>query len=468
MTAQPFPASSPAARRPGRGSLNVFVAPATVAVFGATETPGSVGRAVMSNLIGNPFGGILFPVSPMHWSVLGVKAYRSLAAVPEPIDLAVVATPPGEVPTVLAECAAACVRGAIILSADFREGGPEGAELARQIREHVGPGRMRALGPNSIGVACPRTGINATFAPGKVRPGCIGFVSQSRALLSALAGGPEAGPGCSAFFSIGAMADVDWADCLAYLGEDPQTRSIGLYVDSLGDPESFFDAVREVTLRKPVVVLKARRAARGGDDVPDKAFARAGALRVQTLADLFLVTELLTTVPVPGGRRLTVLSNAAVPALLAADAVLADGCELAPLSPATLMALDRLLPPRWGRQNPVDVGDDADSERYARAVEMAARAPESDAVLAILVPPIDPVQVAEQFGRVAAEVRKPLLAVCLWGASSPEALTTLERAGVPTFSCPDSAVRTFGYLWRYGANLRALATDRETTGMGRG
>jgi acetyltransferase len=468
MTAQTLPASSPAARRPGRGSLDVFVAPATVAVFGATETPGSVGRAVMSNLICNPFGGILFPVSPAHWSVLGVKAYRSLAAVPEPVDLAIVATPAAEVPGVLAECAAAGVRGAIILSAEFREGGPEGAELAQQIREHVGPGRMRALGPNSIGVACPRTGINATFAPGKVRLGCIGFVSQSRALLSALAGGPEAGPGCSAFFSVGAMVDLDWTDCLAYLARDPQTKGIGLYVDSLGDPESFFAAVREVAQCKPVVVLKARGAASGGEDVPHEAFARAGALRVQTLADLFLVNELLTTGPVPAGRRLTILSNAAVPALLAADAALADGCELAPLSAGALLALDRLLPPRWGRQNPIDVGDDASPERYARAAEIAARAPESDAVLAILAPPLDPLQVGEQLGRVVAEVRKPLLAVCLWGASNPEALATLARAGIPTFSCPDSAVRTFGYLWRHGANLRALATDHETTGMGRG
>src|SRR5207248_2245018 len=136
----------------------------------------------------------------------------SLAAVPEPVDLAIVTTPAVEVPGVLAECAAAGVGGAIILSADVREGGSEGAELARQIRQHAGLGRMRALGPNSIGVACPRTGINATFAPGKVRPGCVGFVSQSRALLSALAGNPEEGPGCSAFFSVGAMVDLDWAD----------------------------------------------------------------------------------------------------------------------------------------------------------------------------------------------------------------------------------------------------------------
>jgi acetyltransferase len=259
------------------------------------------------------------------------------------------------------------------------------------------------------------------------------------------------------------MVDLDWADCLAYLSADPQTKGIGLYVDSLSNPESFFAAVREAALCKPVVVLKARRAAGGGDDIPHKAFARAGALRVQTLADLFQVTELLATGPVPGGRRLTILSNAAVPTLLVADAVLADGCELAPLSASTLQTLDRLLPSGWGRQNPVDVGDDASPERYARAVEIAARAPETDAVLAILAPPIGPHRVAEQLGRVAAEVRKPLLTVCLWGAASAEALATQASAGISSFSCPDSAVRTFGYLWRHGANLRSLMAPEHRT-----
>jgi acetyltransferase len=428
----------------------VFLCPAAVAVFGATEAPGSVGRAVMTNLIRNPFGGVLFPVNPTRRSVLGIRAYRSLAEAPAPAELAVVATPAATVPGVVAECAAAGVRAAIVLSAGFSECGPAGAKLEQELGDRLRPGGMRVLGPNSIGVVSPATGINATFAPGMVRPGGVGYVSQSGSLLSALTGaGPEAGRGCSAFLSVGGMIDVGWADCLAHLGDDPHTRSIGVFVESVGDAPTFFAAVRAAAARKPVVVLPARRA-----DVPDEAFGRAGALRVHTLADLFRMTELLAARPGAAGRRLAIVSNAAGPALLAADAVLDDGCELATLSAATVAALDRLLPRPRRHHNPIDVGDDAGPECYARAVAAAARDPNSDGVLAILTPQvaIDPVRAAEPLAGVAAAVGKPVLAVWLWAAASPDCQAVFDKVGIPVFSCPDAAVRTFGYLWRHGTN----------------
>jgi acetyltransferase len=404
--------------------------------------------------------------------VLGVKAYPSLAAVPVPVELAVIVTPAPTVPGIIGECVAAGVKGAIIVSAGFRECGPAGADMERQIRGHLRGGSLRVLGPNCQGVVCSRTGLNATFAPATVRPGRVGFISQSGALLTALLSGDvQAEIGCSTFISVGSMIDVGWAECLDYLSGDEQTEAIGLYMESIGDAPAFFDAVRRVTPHKPILVLKAGRTAGSAqaaaahtgahaacDHALEEAFRRTGALRVETLADLFGMAALFTSHPPPRGRRLTILSNSGGPAVLAADAAHTEGGELAPLAPATVAALDALLPGHGSRQNPIDVGDDAGPERLARAAELAAHNPSSDSLLVILTPHglIDPEQAAERLGAVARASEKPILASWMWGAATPASLAVLNRSGVPNFACPQTAVRALGYLWRHGDNLRGL------------
>lgn len=458
---------------PHRGSLDVFFEPATLAVFGASETAGSVGRAVMKNLICHPFGGTIFPISQKWGSALGIKAYPHLSEVPVPVELAILATPASTVPDILDECAAAGVRGAILLSDAFRGGHPSRTALEHQIQELAHRGVMRVLGPNSMGVACSRSGFNATFAQAMIPPGSVGFISQSGALLTALAsGGLAKKVGCSAFISVGSMIDIDWVDCIEYLGADPGTKQIGIFLESMSGAAAFFEAIRKVALDKPVIVVRAGRTAEAAkaadwhsgslpcrEDFLDEAFRRAGALRVDTIADLFRMAELMATQPTPSGHRLTILSNAGGPAVIATDALIADGGDLAQLAPETEAALDRLLPAHGNHHNPIDVGDDADSELVAQAAEVVVCDRNSDGLLVILTPQvnIDPTRTAEALVPIARGSSKPVLASWLWGAACPSSLAVLGEASIPTFSCPNAAVRAFGYLCRHGSNLRDLS-----------
>jgi acetyltransferase len=469
----PDPRPEPLPR--GTHPLEVFFAPESVAVFGATEAPGSAGRVVMANLIRYPFGGTLFPINPKRPGVLGVKAYPALRAVPLPVELAVVATPAPTVPDILEECAAAGVKAAIVISAGFEGSGPAGAELQRQLVAQLRPGSLRVLGPNSLGLVCPRTGLNATFAPGLVRRGGVGFLSQSGALLPALLSDdlPDS-VGCSAFVSLGSAADLGWAEWLDYFADDPQTEVLAIYAEDLGDARAFFRAVRRVGSRKPVILVQggrkgadARRAGTlaGHHDLLEELYRRTGVLRVETIADLIRMADLLSTQPAPRGRRLTVVSNTGAGALLATDALLGEGGVLAPLAPATTAALDEVLPGRCPRRNPIDLGADADAARFARAAAVAAADPNSDALLLLVTPhaTIDPLQAAEEVSGLAGGDR-PVLACWMWGAGSPACLATLNRAGIPTFPSPDAALRALGYLWRHGENLELVrsAADPET------
>jgi acetyltransferase len=458
--------------RPGRPPLDVFFAPTSVAVVGATETPGSVGRTVLWNLLSSPCGAVVYPVNPRRASVLGIRAYPGIAAVPSPVDLAVIVTPAPAVPAVVGECVAAGVKGAIIISAGFMEVGPGGAALERQVQERLKGSGMRVIGPNCLGVMSPRTGLNATFAAGMARPGGVGFLSQSGALLTAvLDWGLRANVGFSAVVSLGSMLDVGWGDLIDYLCDDPHTRSIVLYMESVGDASSFLSAAREVALRKPVIVLKAGRtgaAARaaashtgalvGSDAVLNAAFRRCGVLRVDSIAELFSLAEVLAKQPRPRGPRLTILTNAGGPGVLATDALLGEGGELAPLAPATAAALDQLLPPQWSHNNPIDILGDASPQRYAEAVEVAARDPDSDGLLVILTPQsmTDPTQTAEHLAARAPAAGKPVLASWMGGASVEAGVAILNRAGIPTFPYPDTAARAFQYMWRYSYNLKGL------------
>ncbi|PMB35437.1 acetyl CoA synthetase subunit alpha [Fischerella thermalis BR2B] len=451
--------------------LDAIFAPKSIAVIGASQREGSVGRTVLWNLISHPFGGTVFPVNPKHHSVLGIKTYPNIAAVPEPVDLAIVITPASTVPGVIGECVDAGVKGAIVLSAGFKEIGTTGAELEQQVLQQVRRGKMRLIGPNCLGVMNPHTGLNATFAHGMALPGKVGFISQSGALCTAILDWSfRENVGFSAFISIGSMLDVGWGDLIYYLGDDPHTESIVIYMESIGDARSFLSAAREVALTKPIIVIKAGRTAAaakaaashtgalaGSDAVFDAALRRCGVLRVKSISELFDMAEVLAKQPRPKGPRLTIVTNAGGPGVLATDALITDGGELAELSPETYAALNELLPPQWSHNNPIDILGDADPMRYAKALEIVAKDPNSDGLLVILTPQAmtDPTQSAYKV-KSLARIGKPILASWMGDADVEAGAEILNQASIPTFPFPDTAAHVFNYMWRYNYNLRAL------------
>lgn len=455
-----------------RSALTCFFSPSSVAVIGATDREGSVGRTVLANLLAGTFRGRVYPVNPHRSEILGIRCYAHIADVPEPVDLAVVVTPAATVPGVIQECVAAGVRSAVVISAGFKEEGPRGAELERQILAEIRRGNLRLVGPNCLGMMNPHLGLNATFAHDIARPGNVAFLSQSGALLTAILDWSlREHVGFSAIVSTGSMLDVGWGDLISFLGEDPHTRSILLYMESIGDARSFLSAAREVALSKPIIVIKAGRseeasraasshtgAMTGSDEVFDAAFRRCGVLRVQAISDLFHMAEALGKQPRPRGPRLTILTNAGGPGVLATDALIAHGGELAPLSEQTLEALNQILPPHWSRANPIDILGDADPERYARALEIAIADPHSDGLLVILAPQgmTDPAQVAERLKPYAKDHGKPLLASWMGGMVIAAGESILNAAGIPTFAYPDTAARVFESMWRYSYQIRGL------------
>jgi acetyltransferase len=363
-----------------RHPLDAIFAPRNVAVIGATEKEDSVGRTLLWNLITNPFGGTVFPVNPKRSNIMGIRAYPSIADVPDQIDLAVIVTPAPTVPGIIEECVTAGAKGAIIISAGFKEIGPEGALLEQEILAKAQAARMRIIGPNCLGVMSPMTGINATFAKGMARPGSVGFISQSGALCtSVLDWSLQENVGFSAFVSIGSMLDVDWADLIYYLGEDQRTKSIVMYMETIGNARRFLSAAREVALAKPIIVIKAGRTAAaakaaashtgslaGSDDVLDAAFRRAGVLRVDRISDIFYMAEVLAKQPRALGPNLTIVTNAGGPGVLATDALILGGGKLSEISDATMEELNAFLPAAWSHNNPVDILGDASPERYAK------------------------------------------------------------------------------------------------------
>ena len=458
-----------------RQPLDAIFAPKNVAVIGATEKAGSVGRTLLWNLISNPFGGTVFPVNPKRPSVLGIKAYPTIAAVPEPVDLAVIVTPAQTVPGVIGECVDAGVKGAIIISAGFKEVGEKGIQLEQEILKKARQGNMRIIGPNCLGVMSPISGLNATFGSAMARPGSVGFISQSGALCTSILDWSfRENVGFSAFISIGSMLDVNWGDLIHYLGDDPATRSIVIYMESIGDARSFLSAAREVALTKPIIVIKAGRteaaaaaaashtgALTGSDEVLEAAFRRCGVLRVKTIDDLFNMAEVLEKQPRPKGKRLTILTNAGGPGVLATDALISQGGELATLSPETIEKLNQILPPHWSHGNPIDILGDADPERYAASIATALKDANSDGLLVILTPQsmTDPNQTAKRFVETLQESslpNKPILASWMGGAEVTGAEMMLNNAKIFTLPFPDIAAQVFNYMWRYSYNLRGL------------
>ena len=456
----------------GRAPLDVFFRPRNVAVIGATENQMGVGRSLVANLKQTPFGGSIYPVNPNHSAVMGLRCYANLLEVPEKVDLAVIATPARTVPGIVRECVAAGVEGAVIISAGFREIGEKGAVLEQEILREARAGKLRILGPNCLGIMSPHYGLNATFANSMARPGKLGFISQSGALCTAILDWSQLElVGFSAFVSVGSMLDIGWADLIQYLGDDPETRSIVIYMESIGNARAFLSAAREVALSKPIIVIKPGRTAAaakaaashtgaltGQDEVLDAAFRRCGVVRVNTIAELFYLSEALDKQPRPTGPRLTIVTNAGGPAVLATDALLSGGGQLANLAPDTVEQLSTLLPRNWSHQNPIDIIGDAGADRFAKTVDVAIKDPETDGLLVILAPTglCDPTAVAEQLIQYAKLSGKPVLASWMGGREIAQGQAILNQAGIPTYNYPDAAARVFQLMWSYSANLKAL------------
>lgn len=457
---------------PARAGLEPLFRPRSVAVIGATDRAGTVGRSVVSNLLESRFPIKVYAVNPSHGEVLGIKTHKRIADVPTGVDLALVVTPARTVPQIISDCVDAGVKSAVVISAGFREQGHDGAQLEEEIRKHLRRGLLRLIGPNCMGFMNPTIGLNATFAKSMPQKGSVAFLSQSGALQTAILDWSQREHvGFSAIVSTGSMLDVGWGDLIYYFGDDPHTKSILVYMESVGDARSFLSAAREIALSKPIIVIKAGRseeasraaashtgALTGSDNVLEAAFRRCGVLRVQNIADLFYMAEVLSKQPRPRGPRLTIVTNAGGPGVLATDALIATGGELSALTADSLHQLDSFLSAHWSHANPVDVLADANADCYVKALDIAAKDPGGDALLAVIAPQggADPTEVAEKMKPYAQGLGKPVLASWMGGEGVEKGTEILNAAGIPTFSYPDTAARAFTYMWRYTYNLRGL------------
>ena len=467
---QSEPIISPRADK--RALLDSFFLPRSVAVIGATDRAGTVGCNLLSNLLQSKFLKKMYAVNPAHEEVFGLKTRKNIGEIEDEVDLAVIVTPASTVPKIIGDCVNARVKSAVVISAGFREQGPRGARLEEEIQNHLRRGSLRLLGPNCMGFMNPTIGLNATFSRFMPQQGSVAFLSQSGALQTAILDwSRHEQVGFSAIVSTGSMIDVGWGDLIYHFGDDPHTKCILLYMESVGEARSFLAAASAITLSKPIIALKAGRseaasraaashtgAPTGSDEVFDAAFRRCGVLRVHNMADLFYMAEVLSKQPRPRGPKLAIVTNAGGPGVLATDALVAAGGELATLSNESLGALAEFLSPHWSRSNPVDVLADANPECFVKAVDIALQDSASDGLLAIVAPQglADPTEVAERMKPYAHSSGKPVLTSWMGADAVAAGTAVLNSAGIPTFSYPDTAARAFTYMWRYTYNLRGL------------
>ena len=453
-------------------SLRVFFAPRSVAVIGASRTPNTIGRAILDNLIRDGFRGPIYPINPATKELAGRTCFASLAAATAqgaPIDLAIIAVPAPAVEAVVDECAAAGVRGVVVISAGFAEIG--GREAEQRLREHVRGAGMRMVGPNCMGVLStdPAVRLDATFSPVFPPAGNVSMITQSGALgLAMLDYANELHLGIADFVSIGNKADVSVNDLLAYWHDDPRTKVIALYLESFGNPRTFARLAPEVARDRPIVAVKSGRSAAGtraasshsaalaSQDVGiDALFAQTGVIRTTTLEEMFDVVALLSSQPVPGGPRIGVVTNAGGPGILLADACEAHGLVLPPLADATAGALRAFLPREASVQNPVDMIASAPPEHFERAIELVGRDPGIDAVVAIYVPPLvtNPEAVAAAIARGAEKLpdATPIATVFLSSRGTPAVLSSGRRGALPSYSFPENAALALAAAARYGA-----------------
>jgi acetyltransferase len=457
----------------GIENLNRIFNPKSIAVIGASERKGAIGAKILGNLISAGYAGTVFPVNPYRQTVQGLTAYPGISKVPSKIDLAVIATPAHIVPQIVEECGKAGVVGVIIISAGLKEIREDGADLEKQVLEHQKKYGIRVIGPNSFGVIKPKINLYATFADKQARPGKIAFISQSAALCaSALDWAWEAQVGFSAVVSTGSLLDVDLGDLIDYFGIDAQTRSILVYVESIKDGRKFMSAARCSARTKPIVLIKAGRfketrqatlshsGSLGGEDaIYDAAFRRAGIVRVEAIRDLFNCAEALAMQPHPTGPNLTIITNAGGPAIMATDNLIAKGGKLSQLSTNAVQALKNILPPYCSIANPIDLYEEATTERFRNVMEISLKDPNSNGFLIVYTPQgaTKPIALAKTIVELAKQIKKPVLTAFMGEDDRcRKARRMLQGNGVPTFATPEEAVSTFMYMYDYSRNLELL------------
>lgn len=444
--------------------------PKTIAIIGASESEGSVGRTIVDNAVAS--GRDIYPVNPKHDTILGIKAYRSIAEVPVEIDLAMVATPAATVPDVLRECDAKGVHGAIVVSAGFSETGEKGAELEQQLRDVLRDSNMRVVGPNCLGIIRPTVGLNASFLRIMPEPGNIALISQSGALgTGMLDWAVDAHIGFSMFASVGAMVDVDFADLVDFLGEDESTRAILIYMENIGNARRFMSAARGFARNKPIIVLKPGRYAEsakaalshtgsmaGGDEIYEAAFRREGVLRVHEVAELFHAAAVLDSHRLPSGPDVAIVTNAGGLGVMATDAIVEHGGRLAELPAEMIERLNEKLPPYWSHGNPIDVLGDAGSDRFVAAVQACLDEPSIHGILLIYTPQGNarPDDMATQISQLVKGSDKPVVTCLMGGETIRNGRRIFAEAGVPTYDTPEDAVKTYLGMYAYSRNLELL------------
>jgi acetyl coenzyme A synthetase (ADP forming)-like protein len=448
--------------------LGVLLAPTTIAVIGASRREHTIGHQILHNLLTFGFAGAVYPVNPSARSICGVRAYRHVLDVPDPVDVGVIVVPKDRAVEAVEECGAAGVKGVVVISAGFREVGPDGLAREHDLLDAVRRRGMRMIGPNCMGVInCdPAVSMNATFTGAMPPFGRAAFVSQSGALgLSVLDYAREYGIGISQFVSVGNKADVSGNDLLAQWENDPSVGVILMYVESFGNPARFLELARRITKQKPIIVVKSGRSRAGAraasshtgalaasDVAVDALLAQAGVLRASTVEELFDMAMAFGVRTPPRSRRTAVLTNAGGPGILAADAMEAVGLDLAELSPSTVEGLRPLFPAEASIHNPLDMIASATPAGYRAAMTALLNDPGIDAVVPIFVPPFGVKQedVADAIvGGAAAAPDKPVLAVLMGREGLPQGRLELHSAGIPTYVFPESAARALATLNRH-------------------
>ncbi len=453
--------------------LDKFFYPKSIAIVGATEKPEKIGFAVLRNLLAGGYQGAVYPVNPKYNQLQGQQCYARLKDLPQSPELVIFALPAVHVPPLMKECKRIKSECAIVMSAGFKEAGPEGEQLFRELKNEASANGVRLIGPNCMGLLTPAIQLNATFAPAMPPAGRVAFISQSGAMGSAILDwAAEKNVGFSHFVSIGSMADISFDHLIDYFGSDSRTACILIYMENLADARRFMSAARAFARTKPIVVLKAgasKQGARaamshtgamaGNDAVYDAAFRRAGIIRVQTIQQLFDSTQALATQPLPAGNRLAIVTNAGGPAILATDTLEQRGGTLATLSPETMAELNKILPAAWSKGNPVDVLGDATVEQIRAALHACLYDPNVDAVLVIFT--AQSLTDSEAVARAVVAESKPVYSKPVYTSwmglhTVKTGRAILETGKVPWYPFPERAVVTFMHMVRYRENLELL------------
>ncbi len=453
--------------------LNSIFKPQRIALIGASNNPKSVGGIVLKNLVGAGFNGVIYPINPKREAVMGITCFPNVKSLPKTPDLAVIMTGAQFVPGLIRECGEAGINGVVIISAGFKECGDAGKELEEQVKSEVARfPEMRVIGPNCLGFIVPGLNLNVSFADGMPDKGHVAFISQSGALCtSVLDWAYEAKIGFSYFVSIGNAMDVSFGDLIDYFGQDPNTKSIVLYVESIADARAFMSAARAFARKKPIIVYKSGRfpesaaaaashtgALASEDSIYDAVFRRAGVARVYNIGNIFDFTDLIGRKRIPKGSGLALVTNAGGPGVMATDALIAQGGKLVQLSETTMDKLNNYLPPYWSHGNPVDVLGDAPPERFAEATRIVLEDESVDAVLVVLTPQAmtAPTETAKAIIEISEKTSKLIMAAWLGGASMKEGIDLFNKAGIPAYTTPEQAIDAFMILSKYSRNLELL------------